>query len=327
MKLQEESDARIAELERQMDAERQELATKLQQRDRAIQDAEARVHSLRTRLDQWKQRTVATGLVAMDVQGVCQVLQFWGVRVPTQVLEQHDVTGQVLAVLTEAEMATELGIDRLGDRRRLTLAVQRLRDGLGLDRPEYAAEHPGNWSCEQVKGWLRRQGAAVAHHQRCFVDHAIDGEVLLTLTRDDLQTMGVASLGERVRIDNILAAVRPQRPAPPPSTAAAAAAAAAPPEEDEDVVPEFYRCPITRDLMQDPVILVDSGHTFERAALEQWLNAHNTNPLTGARLVSAATAPNFSLRHAIQAFLESRSAVAAPCNYLVPFQELHLGAG
>ena len=40
-------------------------------------------------------------------------------------------------------------------------------------------------------------------------------------------------------------------------------------------------CPITMDLLWDPVFTSD-GHTFERSAIERWLETHRTSPLTGA---------------------------------------------
>ena len=38
------------------------------------------------------------------------------------------------------------------------------------------------------------------------------------------------------------------------------------------------------------------GHTFERQAIEQWLQTHNTSPLTGLRLPTTAVTPNHALR-------------------------------
>ena len=36
-----------------------------------------------------------------------------------------------------------------------------------------------------------------------------------------------------------------------------------------------FKCPITMDIMEDPVILAD-GHTYEREAIEAWLKGHAT---------------------------------------------------
>ena len=48
--------------------------------------------------------------------------------------------------------------------------------------------------------------------------------------------------------------------------------------------PTEYFCPITQELMFDPVSTAD-GHTYERAAIKRWLSkGKRTSPLTGAVL-------------------------------------------
>ena len=45
-------------------------------------------------------------------------------------------------------------------------------------------------------------------------------------------------------------------------------------------VPDGYVCPITRELMRDPVFCGD-GHTYERDAISVWLMTKDTSPKTG----------------------------------------------
>mmetsp|Transcript_28044 Transcript_28044/g.90405 ORF Transcript_28044/g.90405 Transcript_28044/m.90405 type:complete len:831 (+) Transcript_28044:167-2659(+) len=54
------------------------------------------------------------------------------------------------------------------------------------------------------------------------------------------------------------------------------------PEDQRPVVPDQFRCPITLEIMSDPVFLfTQSGRSFEREALEHWLELHPTvDPLT-----------------------------------------------
>jgi len=59
--------------------------------------------------------------------------------------------------------------------------------------------------------------------------------------------------------------------------------------------PGAYLCPITKRLMRDPVCTSD-GHTFERAAIAQWLAAHDTSPLTGLRLAHKELTENHTVR-------------------------------
>lgn len=45
----------------------------------------------------------------------------------TEAFQDHDISGAVLLSLTEAELREELGMERLGQRKRLLLLIQQLR--------------------------------------------------------------------------------------------------------------------------------------------------------------------------------------------------------
>ena len=62
--------------------------------------------------------------------------------------------------------------------------------------------------------------------------------------------------------------------------------------------PEIFVCPITQELMQDPVMATD-GHTYERHAVERWFATRLTSPKTGAALDLALLLPNHAMRHQI----------------------------
>ena len=68
-----------------------------------------------------------------------------------------------------------------------------------------------------------------------------------------------------------------------------------------DTEPDFLLCPITQEVMDDPVITCD-GHTFERKAIEDWLNRNDTNPMTGAKMQSKILTSNYALRDACASF-------------------------
>ena len=52
-------------------------------------------------------------------------------------------------------------------------------------------------------------------------------------------------------------------------------------------IPSAFRCPITHEVMEDPVRTVDA-HVFERAAIAEWFRlGHRTNPLTNEQLPSS----------------------------------------
>ena len=51
-----------------------------------------------------------------------------------------------------------------------------------------------------------------------------------------------------------------------------------------------------------PVAKQADGHTYERSAIEQWLETHNTSPTTGVELESKQLIPCHRLRSLIQDF-------------------------
>lgn len=55
-------------------------------------------------------------------------------------------------------------------------------------------------------------------------------------------------------------------------------------------------CPISRDIFHDPVLLVGSGHTYERADLVRWLREHDTDPVTNSALVSKEYVTNYLVK-------------------------------
>jgi hypothetical protein len=62
-------------------------------------------------------------------------------------------------------------------------------------------------------------------------------------------------------------------------------------------------CPITQEMMVDPVSTVD-GQVYEREAIEAWLASRDTAPLTGAVLPMKLLIPNVPLRGLIRDFRE-----------------------
>lgn len=70
------------------------------------------------------------------------------------------------------------------------------------------------------------------------------------------------------------------------------------------VIPEDFRCPISLDLMKDPVI-VATGQTYERASIQRWLDAgHRTCPKTQQVLCHLVLTPNYVLRSLIAQWCE-----------------------
>ncbi|TQD96667.1 hypothetical protein C1H46_017742 [Malus baccata] len=71
------------------------------------------------------------------------------------------------------------------------------------------------------------------------------------------------------------------------------------------VIPDDFRCPISLELMKDPVI-VSTGQTYERSCIQKWLDAgHKTCPKTQQTLLHTAITPNYVLKSLIALWCES----------------------
>lgn len=67
-------------------------------------------------------------------------------------------------------------------------------------------------------------------------------------------------------------------------------------------MPPSFRCPISLEVMKDPVTL-STGHTYDRANIEKWLKAGNkTCPVTMMPLQDASLIPNVIVQRLIQAW-------------------------
>ena len=68
--------------------------------------------------------------------------------------------------------------------------------------------------------------------------------------------------------------------------------------------PDHLICPITREMFRDPVFLVASGHTYERAAIEEHLRRNDTDPRSNVVCVRRDVCTNFSMRGTVESWLE-----------------------
>ncbi|KAK6134212.1 hypothetical protein DH2020_032017 [Rehmannia glutinosa] len=68
---------------------------------------------------------------------------------------------------------------------------------------------------------------------------------------------------------------------------------------DSLVIPDDFRCPISLELMRDPVI-VATGQTYERSYIQRWIDCGNTTcPNTQQKLQHLTLTPNYVLRSLI----------------------------
>ena len=311
-------DARVNEVRAEMDAVHVDKAAAeakavelVQQRDAHLRSAEGEVRRLERELEGWKTRAQQKGLAALDASDVFELVNYWLEGVPAGVayetLQERGITGAALAQgrLTEAIMERDLRLHCLGHRRRIALGLARLRNTGAVDSaapPVYNS--PGSWTVRQVQEWLRGHPFSLEVQDR-FSGHAVDGSVLLTLTSDELAAMGLARQS-RERLRQVLGPLQPAGIASAPPAAVRSA--------PWEPIPESWYCPLTHEVMRDPVMLADStsGHSYEREAIEAWLERGSlTDPMTNMTLTSGRLIPNRNLKEGILAHAEHHALASA----------------
>jgi Mg-chelatase subunit ChlD len=75
-------------------------------------------------------------------------------------------------------------------------------------------------------------------------------------------------------------------------------------------IPEEYICPISYEIMTDPVVASD-GQTYQRGALLQWLQVRQISPLTNQPLTATGIVTNYALRAAIERWIADHAAVSS----------------
>ena len=81
------------------------------------------------------------------------------------------------------------------------------------------------------------------------------------------------------------------------------------PSYTQQAMPAEFLCPITQEIMVDPVVGID-GHTYERAAIVKWLALHATSPQTRQPMTASCLAPNWALKHMIADYIKAAGGVA-----------------
>ncbi|EOD13073.1 hypothetical protein EMIHUDRAFT_212771 [Emiliania huxleyi CCMP1516] len=121
--------------------------------------------------------------------------------------------------------------------------------------------------------------------------------------REDVELAAALEESARLEVGATRAAGDQARVAEGASSPAAEA-----PLEGEEEPPDDFICPITTEVMSDPVMAAD-GHAYERSAIERWLATKSTSPLTGGALEHSILVPNHMLRRQIRDWEGARKAV------------------
>lgn len=161
-----------------------------------------------------------------------------------------------------------------------------------VEKQEDAHKHLESWSAEDVGDWLVH--IELSQYKDSFVSNAIDGTELCNMDDKTLIDLGVSALGHR---NKILRCIKTAQNKPTITRSVS--------NVSDNGIPDEYLCPITRELMKDPVMAED-GYTYERSAIQGWINkGKDISPMTSIPLKTKHLIPNRSLKMLIQHYLES----------------------
>ena len=65
-------------------------------------------------------------------------------------------------------------------------------------------------------------------------------------------------------------------------------------------IPSKFLCPLTKEIMKDPVLVTVSGHSYEREFIERYIREHKKDPITQQRVQLKDIVTNRALAHSIQ---------------------------
>ena len=80
--------------------------------------------------------------------------------------------------------------------------------------------------------------------------------------------------------------------------------------------PNDLQCPISQELMRDPVVAAD-GRTYERAQIAEWIRSHNTSPMTNERLNHKHLCSNDIARERVRQFIDDCHASGTNPDYVL----------
>ncbi|KAJ3594104.1 hypothetical protein NHX12_006436 [Muraenolepis orangiensis] len=131
-----------------------------------------------------------------------------------------------------------------------------------------------DWSEEDVGAWLTEEG--LEGLVDTFRANNIDGAELLGVTKETLVELHVGEKLEELKGVSACSGV-----------------------------PDEYLCPITRELMKEPVMASD-GFSYEREAIENWIARNRSSPMTNLPLRTTLLTPNHTLKMALGRWTANR---------------------
>jgi len=204
----------------------------------------------------------------------------------------HTVGESVLLSQMQDEKGGKI---KFGQLRALFLVIESIGRKQGMGGGGGMKQGAASWSVGQVVAHLKQQGHE-SLAKLCDV-HAISGAVLLSLKDEDFGALGFESLGDIAVMKRVLKDLKQQQQQQQQGECEFGVERMRISE-----IPDDMLCPISHEIMQDPVMAMD-GHTYERSRIEEWFRSHNTSPMT-REAISTQLLPNITVKKRINDWKE-----------------------
>lgn len=269
----------------------------------------------RTKEEQLKE-LIDKGINDLDEHQLLQLLRYVGIdQLTINKFAEQEFNGAGFSKLTEKNIK-KLNLSLIG-RKRISHLLKKINENrLGKEELDREEE---DWDCDRVKKWMEDNNFKPEIISKL---EGLDGISLLLLNEKDLEGLDI-KMGEIMNIlpklDKIqMNSCRSKIEAPEDDLSVRHSEFMDELERvkeqvkqmvshlgEKNEVPEDYICPITTELMLDPVVDC-AGHTYEKAAIQEWFGrGKKTSPKTGEELKNFNLIPNYSIKSAIQSFLSN----------------------
>jgi hypothetical protein len=323
--------ARQAELEQQLRQVKQERAQTLAQLEVELQSVQQQQDELTESLTQLKARlgilqtscraaleeSYAMPVSRMSIDqahALCATVT--GMDLPYIVFKEHGIDGAALITMEQLDVKDLFGIEHIGLCHRLVHCARKAAHTPApqLVATDFAAEE------QQLQAWLAEQDGVSEDNQRLVAQARFDMATCGYVTAPILGMAGVPFAARKPLLMLL-------QHAHPTVSSASDAAIVWQPEVQRAVleqvlqenkalaerlsqqqrehtggrqatVPDEYLCPITCEVMEDPVIAED-GQTYEREAIATWVAGHGTSPMTRQRMANMLF-PNRAIKGQIE---------------------------
>jgi hypothetical protein len=254
------------------------------------------LESLKKKLDEIDNLIQKRDLSALKVEEVGIILKEIGLGKFENTFKDQGIKGNVLKKMNDKSLI-KLGMNDIHDRKKLLHTIDLIQNH-GILHPLPSINNISNWNIESVCNWLKEIG--YEGKVEVFKRMNINGVVLLYLSDEDLEdTLEITMMGERIEIlDEIEKLKNSQRN---PMVQLKILKQSKGESKSNMRLPELFYCPITMELMKDPVMATD-GHVYERSAIEEWFRNHDTSPLTNLKIGDKKLIPCHAIRSAIDEF-------------------------